>query len=125
MVLAQRLARRICSKCRRAYDPPRTVRKALARMGYDFEDFYKGVGCKKCRNTGFKGRIGIHEVLVINDELRDVIASNPSTGNIRRLGKENGMITLQHDGFRKVHEGITTIEEVFHIAGDVRDLAEK
>lgn len=125
MVLAQRLARRICPKCRTDYEPPRTIRKAIEQMGYELDKFYRGVGCKSCRNTGFKGRIGVHELLLINDEIRDAIATSPSTGNIRRLAREAGMITLRHDGFRKVREGITTIEELFYIAGDVRDAADR
>jgi type IV pilus assembly protein PilB len=125
MVLAQRLVRRICAKCRQDYEPARTIRKALEQMGYDFETFYRGVGCKSCRNTGFKGRIGVHELLMITDEIRDAIAASPSTGNIRRLATQNGMITLRHDGFRKVREGITTVEEIFQIVGDVRDAGER
>jgi type IV pilus assembly protein PilB len=122
MVLAQRLVRRICAKCRQTHEPPRTVRKALERMGLEFDAFYKGVGCKSCRNTGYKGRIGVHELLVISDELRDAIVSDPSINSIRRLGLKDGMITLKHDGFRKVREGITTVEEIFHIVGDAKDL---
>ena len=118
MILAQRLVCRICNKCTQTYEPPRTVRKALERMGYEFEAFYKGVGCPSCRNTGFKGRIGVHELLVLNDELRDSIVSDPTIRNIRPIALKSGMITLGHDGFRKVREGITTVEEIFRIAGD-------
>lgn len=121
MVLAQRLVRRICPKCRQQYDPPRTMRKALERMGFDIDVFYKGVGCRRCRNTGFSGRIGIHELLVINDEIRDAIVASPSISAIREIGRRNGMITLRHDGFRKVREGITTVEEILQVAGDARD----
>ena len=122
MVMAQRLVRRICAKCRQTYDPPRTVRKALERMGQEFETFYKGVGCKSCRNTGYKGRLGIHELLVVSDELRDMVVSDPSINSIRRIAVDSGMITLKHDGFRKVREGMTTVEEIFHIIGDTREL---
>ena len=121
VVLAQRLVRCICPKCRETYEPARTVRKALEKMGYEFDEFHKGVGCKNCRNTGFKGRLGIHELLVVNDELRDAIVSDPTVGNIRRISGQNNMVTLAHDGFRKVREGITTVEEIFHFVGDVRD----
>jgi len=117
-VLAQRLVRRICPKCARTYDPPRTVRKTLERMGYEFSTYYKGVGCQACRNTGFKGRIGVHELLIVDDQLRDAIVLDPSISNIRKIVERNGMVTLRHDGFRKVREGITTVEEIFHIAGD-------
>jgi type IV pilus assembly protein PilB len=122
MVLAQRLVRRVCAKCRQTYEPPRTIRKALERMGYESDVFYKGVGCRSCRNTGFKGRIGVHELLVLNDEMRDAIVANPNIANLRRLALAVGMIDLRQDGFRKVHEGVTTVEEVLHIAGDVRNL---
>ena len=118
MVLAQRLVRRICAKCREPYEPARTIRKALEKMGFEFKEFYRGVGCKVCRNTGFKGRLGVHELLVITDDLRDAIVSDATIGNIRRIGASHNMVTLARDGFRKVREGITTVEEIFHIVGD-------
>jgi len=118
VVLAQRLVRRVCPKCRETYEPPRTMRKALEKMGYEFDEFFRGVGCKRCRNTGFSGRIGVHELLIIDDELRDAIVSDPSISPIRKIARRNEMITLAHDGFRKVREGITTVEEILHIAGD-------
>jgi type IV pilus assembly protein PilB len=122
MVLAQRLVRRICSKCRQSYEPPRTLRKALERMGYPIETFQRGVGCRRCRNTGFSGRIGVHELLIISDELRDVIVNNPSVAAIREVALRDGMITLRQDGFRKVREGITTIEEILHVAGELHEV---
>jgi type IV pilus assembly protein PilB len=118
MVLAQRLVRRICPKCCDTYDPPRNLRNALEKMGYEVEQFHKGVGCRRCRNTGYSGRIGVHELLIINDELRDAITAEAPISTIRQLAAEAGMITLRHDGFRKVREGITTLEEVLHVAGD-------
>jgi type IV pilus assembly protein PilB len=124
LVLAQRLVRRVCAKCRRAYEPPRSVRKALERMGYQADAFSKGAGCRNCRNTGYKGRVGVHELLVINDDLRDAIVADPSINNLRRIARAGGMIDLAHDGFRKVREGLTTIEEVLHIAGDLREAKE-
>ncbi len=123
-VIAQRLVRRICSKCRESYEPPRTIRKALERMGYEFDAFYRGVGCRSCRNTGYRGRIGVHELLVINDEIRDVIVTNPNLAELRRMAAAAGMIDLRRDGFRKVREGITTVEEILHIVGDIRDGSE-
>jgi type IV pilus assembly protein PilB len=124
LVLAQRLVRRVCPKCRRAYEPPRNVRKALERMGYQSDSFSKGAGCRSCRNTGYKGRLGVHELLVINDELRDAIVADPSINHLRRIALAGGMIDLAHDGFRKVREGLTTIEEVLHIAGDLHEAKE-
>ncbi|HEV3416728.1 MAG TPA: ATPase, T2SS/T4P/T4SS family [Pirellulales bacterium] len=122
-VLAQRLLRRTCSKCRQSYEPPRTVRKALERMGYEIPEFFRGVGCRHCRNTGFSGRIGIHELLLLSEEMRDAIASQAPLQTIEELARRSGMVTLRHDGFRKVREGITTVEEVFHVAGESRESA--
>lgn len=124
MVLAQRLVRRICPKCRTAYEPPRTVRRAIEKMGFEMDEFFRGAGCKRCRNTGYSGRIGIHELLTLDDEIRDAIVANPSVNNIRAIGERNGMITLRKDGFRKVREGITTIEEILHVVGETRDSAD-
>ncbi len=125
MVLAQRLVRRICTKCRATYEPARTMRKALERMGYEFPEFYKGVGCKSCRNTGFKGRLGVHELLVISDEMRDAIVADPTINNLRKIAHRDGMLTLANDGFRKVREGITTLEEIFHIVGDCDGISQE
>ena len=121
MVLAQRLVRRVCPKCRQEYEPPRTVRKALEKMGWQNGGFFKGVGCRHCRNSGFSGRIGIHELLMLDDEIRDSIVSGASQNAIRDMARRKGMITLGFDGGRKVREGITTIEEVLQTAGEFRD----
>ena len=121
MILAQRLVRRICPKCRQKYEPPRTMRKALEKMGCELTEFYKGTGCKNCRNTGYSSRIGIHELLVLDDEIRDAVCTNPSLGVIRDLARKRGMVTLRYDGFRKVREGITTVEEILHATGDSRE----
>lgn len=125
MVLAQRLVRRVCAKCREQYEPPRNIRRALERLGYPMDYFHKGVGCRRCRNTGFAGRLGVHEVVVVNDELRDAIVAAASIIDLRRIAAAGGMITLRHDGFRKVREGITTIEEVMEISGDIIGMSER
>ncbi|WP_425614849.1 GspE/PulE family protein [Anatilimnocola sp. NA78] len=117
-VLAQRLVRRVCPKCRTAYELPRPMRKTLERMGYGMDVFYKGVGCKRCRNTGYSGRVGVHELLEVNDQIRDAIVANASVADLRRIGLANGMVTLRKDGFRKVREGLTTVEEIIQITGD-------
>jgi type IV pilus assembly protein PilB len=124
-VLAQRLVRRICSKCRDEFDPPRTLRKALERMGYEFDSFYRGVGCRKCRNTGYSGRVGVHELLLVDDAVRDSIVNGSTIIDLRRLATKQGMVTLRHDGFRKVREGLTTVEEIFHLTGDSIGLTER
>jgi type IV pilus assembly protein PilB len=125
VVLAQRLVRRICAKCREEYEPARPLRKAIERMGIDIERFYKGLGCRKCRNTGYSGRLGVHELLFINDELRDAIVAEQSVAELRRIAASYGMITLRHDGFRKVREGLTSLDEVIQICGDVGDMFDR
>ena len=125
MVLAQRLVRRICAKCREEYEPPRPLRKAVERMGIAIDKFYKGLGCRRCRNTGYSGRLGVHELLFINDELRDAVVAGQSVSDLRRIAATYGMITLRHDGFRKVREGLTSLEEVIQICGDVTDTFER
>ena len=119
MILAQRLVRRVCVQCRQEYEPPRMLRKAIERMGTEIEAFFRGVGCRNCRNTGFRGRIGIHELLSVNDEIRDAIVAGDSINDLRRIACESGMATIRHDGLRKVREGITTVEEVLHVTGAV------
>jgi type IV pilus assembly protein PilB len=121
MVLAQRLVRRVCPRCREEHDPPRNLRKALERMGIDAERFYRGVGCRRCRNTGYSGRIGVHELLRVTDDFRDSVVRGDSIAELRRVGSEQGMVSMHIDGFRKVREGITTIEEILQIAGDILD----
>ena len=118
MVLAQRLVRRVCSKCRQPYDPPRQLKKTLEKMGCQLDRFFRGVGCRRCRNSGYSGRAGVHELLVVDESLRDAIAAKGNTSDLRRVAEASGMVTLKHDGFRKIREGITTIEEVLHVAGE-------
>jgi type IV pilus assembly protein PilB len=125
LVLAQRLVRRVCPKCREEYEPPRPLRKAVERMGIEIERFFKGLGCRKCRNTGYSGRLGVHELLFINDELRDAIVAEQSVAALRRLAAGYGMVTLRHDGFRKVREGLTSLDEVIQICGDLGDSFER
>jgi type IV pilus assembly protein PilB len=124
MVLAQRLVRKICPKCKAAYEPPRTVRKAIEKMGFEIDQFHRGIGCKNCRNTGYSGRIGVHELLVLDDEIRDIVVASPSVAAVQAAAARKGMITLRQDGFRKVREGITTIEEILHVAGESRETGE-
>jgi len=118
MVLAQRLVRRTCAKCRQPYEPPRTLRKTLERMGCDIDKFFRGPGCRHCRNTGYSGRVGLHELLIIDDALRDAIVAEASVAQLRKMAIQSGMITLDFDGFRKVREGLTTVEEVLQAAGE-------
>ena len=118
MVLAQRLCRRVCPKCKKAYEPSKAMQLAMERMGIEVEEYYRGTGCKRCRNTGFAGRIAIHELLIVDDELREIITSNPTMKAVREHAQQKGMLPLRYDGLRKVKEGITTIEEIFRVSDD-------
>ena len=115
-VLAQRLVRTICPNCRASYRPsPRLL------QGFHFEqttaqDFYRGKGCKACRNTGFRGRTGIYELIAINEEIRKLILEDASTTAIREAARRSQkMSSLREDGLAKVLKGITSLEEVDRI----------
>ena len=114
LICAQRLVRRICSLCK--VDHP-TPPQALLDAGFSQEDAQKvmpkrGSGCEKCNNTGYKGRVGLYEVMEISDELRELILVGASGLELKRKAVEEGMITLRRSGLHKVVEGVTTIEEV-------------
>jgi type IV pilus assembly protein PilB len=115
-VLAQRLVRRICSNCKTEYDPPASIRRIVDAEGGDVQKYYRGVGCKKCRNTGCAGRIAIHELFVPDDEISEMINDRISTKRLRAKALEKGMVPLQHDGIEKVKAGIVSIEEVLRTA---------
>lgn len=118
MVLAQRLCRRVCPKCKIAYDPPKVMQMAMDQMGLEVDGYYRGTGCKRCRNTGYSGRIAIHELLVIDDGLREIIAAQPTLNAVRDHARSKNMLTLRYDGLRKVKEGLTTLEEVFRVSDE-------
>ena len=112
--LAQRLVRKICSNCKEMYTPDAEVAEALEMQGITGQ-LPRGAGCDKCRGTGYSGRLGLYELLVINDALRDAIARNPSVTEFRRLCVEQGMNTLRRDGFHKVQQGLTTVDEILRV----------
>jgi len=114
LICAQRLVRRICSNCKT--DEPHAP-QALVEAGFTQEEASKvipkkGTGCEKCNNTGYKGRVGLYEVMEIGEELRELILVGASGLELRRKAVEEGMITLRSSGLYKVMDGVTTIEEV-------------
>ncbi len=113
-ILAQRLVRRICTKCREEVEPPLEVLYELGMEKADIKDqkFYRGKGCDNCNNTGYKGRIGLFELMVMNDDLREMILRNVTTDELRNKAVEYGMITLRDYGKQFVFQGHTTAEEV-------------
>ncbi|MEP6818204.1 MAG: type IV-A pilus assembly ATPase PilB [bacterium] len=114
LIQAQRLIRRVCKDCKReAPMPP----EALMEVGFSAEDAkalktYKGKGCATCNNTGYKGRIGLYEVMEVNDDIRELILIGASSLELRKKAIEDGMITLRESGLHKVRAGLTTLEEV-------------
>ncbi len=115
-VVAQRLVRKICTHCKEPYDPPVNIRRAVERVVGEVDNLYRGRGCEKCRQSGYSGRIAIHELLIPNDELREKITVSPDITDLRRAALDAGMIPLRNDGMAKVKAGITTVEEVFRAA---------
>jgi type IV pilus assembly protein PilB len=113
-VLAQRLVRRICPDCRTEYEPSKELLMELNLTPEQVQGkkFYYGRGCERCNNTGFKGRTGLFELLVMNDTIRDLVANNASTDAIRQAARKAGMKTLREAGLQALFSGITTIEEV-------------
>jgi type IV pilus assembly protein PilB len=116
-VLAQRLGRQICQNCKEPYKPPA---EALHRVGFkvdDMEDvvFYRGRGCEQCRHTGYRGRTGIFELMMLNEEIQDLIVKRAPLSEVRSAALANGMKALKIDGFQKVLEGMTTVEEVMRV----------
>ena len=117
-VLAQRLIRKICSKCKREISLTPEIEKILYENEIDSNKIilYKGEGCSYCMGTGYKGRTGIFELMVISDAIRDLITHNVTPGKLREVAIKEGMKLLKEDGLNKVREGITTIDEVLKVA---------
>jgi type IV pilus assembly protein PilB len=114
LICAQRLVRRVCAGCK---EENKTPLQALLDAGYTPEEakevkVMKGKGCERCNNSGYKGRVGLYEVLEVNDELRELILVGASALELKKKAIENGMITLRRSGLIKVREGLTTLEEV-------------
>ena len=114
LVCAQRLVRRICKNCT---EPDPTPPPALMQAGFSAEDAKRvvpnrGKGCDKCNNTGYKGRVGLYEVMEITEEIRELVLVGASALELRRKAVEEGMLTLRASGLRKVKDGVTTIEEI-------------
>ncbi len=114
-VLAQRLVRRICDNCKEEHRLTEEEKKYLAAQGFEAEKAWRGKGCEKCRRTGYSGRQGIYELLVMDDNLRDLVTRNPDVTAFRRMCRDRGLVTLRQDGFRKVLSGLTTVEEVIRV----------
>jgi len=113
-ILAQRLVRRICTQCREEIKPSNDLLLDLQLTPKDIagKKFYRGRGCDVCNNTGYKGRVGLFELMVMNDELRDMIIRNAATDELREAARRNGMVSLRDAGMNLAYEGGTTLDEV-------------
>jgi type IV pilus assembly protein PilB len=113
-IAAQRLVRKICSQCAEDMD---TSPQTLIQVGFAPDEVKslkvkRGRGCETCKNTGYRGRIGLFEVLLFTDEIRDMILTGASSIELKRRAVEEGMVTLRTAGLHKIREGVTTLEEV-------------
>jgi len=116
-VLAQRLVRKICPHCKKEVELTSEIMKLFEEYNLSREAIrlYKGEGCRFCNGTGYKGRLGIYELIKITDTLRNLITANAPLEKIRETALREGMHTLREDGLRKVAQGITTLGEVVRV----------
>ncbi|MCX5635882.1 MAG: type II secretion system protein GspE, partial [Planctomycetota bacterium] len=119
-VLAQRLVRKICPNCKTEYEPSSSIRKVVEKLSGSIK-FYKGAGCKKCRNTGYAGRIAIQELFVPDEEIMEMINDRASLKKLRNKALQKGMAPLQADGIEKVKAGIVSIEEILRTTQMIND----
>jgi type IV pilus assembly protein PilB len=113
-IVAQRLVRRLCTNCKTEYTPSEEQLMELELRSEDVEGriFYYGKGCDNCNNTGYKGRQGLYEIMILDDEMKDMIIRHASTQVLRIESKKRGMRTLRQCGLLAIYDGVTTIEEV-------------
>src|SRR5688572_16060935 len=123
-VVAQRLVRRLCGHCRRQYTPATETLRALNITEADAANisFYRPVGCEQCNHTGYRGRIGIYEVMRVTDKVRRMIAQRASEDAVREAAMASGMLTLGDDALAKVKAGVTTAEELLRVVTEVREM---
>ena len=117
LVVAQRLARRLCSECKEKYVPDEVL---LQKLGFPYEPgrpptLFRAKGCKKCGGIGYKGRMGVHEVMRMSEQLERITVENGTADELKRAAIEEGMLTLRDDGFAKVKIGTTSIEEILRV----------
>lgn len=113
--LAQRLVRKICPHCKAPAQPTEEFKEFLVLHGLADSELFESVGCNRCRNIGYSGRVGIYELLTVDDHLRDIVARNPNVTEFRRMCCERGMVTLRQDGLSKAARGLTTVSEVLRV----------
>ncbi len=125
-VLAQRLIRTVCKDCAKRYVP---TDEQLVEIGRTREELkgrqlYKAVGCSNCINTGYAGRTGIHELMIVDDAIKAQLMKSTEATPLKKLAISHGMISLREDGIQKVLRGITTLEEVFRVTAEEESASE-
>jgi type IV pilus assembly protein PilB len=116
-VVAQRLARKLCSHCkRRTIVPPQALAEAEIRVGGEVEG-YEPVGCSRCNQSGYRGRVGIYSVMALSERLKEMTVAHASEAEIATAAREEGMLTLREDGLTKVRAGLTSLEEIVRVTG--------
>lgn len=113
-IISQRLVRRICPNCRESYDPEPDGFRMAGLVKKEGTTYYRGRGCASCFNTGYKGRIGVYEILRMSDEVRDGITAGKTKKELREMLRDENFVSLKHNAERLIEEGITTIDEVCH-----------
>jgi type IV pilus assembly protein PilB len=113
-IVAQRLVRRICLNCKTAYEPDEVQLRELSLNDDDIKgkEFYYGKGCSKCNGTGYRGRLGMFEIMIFDDEIRDLIMNRASTNVLRVAAQKKGMKLLRDNGLAAIYDGLTTLDEV-------------
>ncbi|MBN9612952.1 MAG: Flp pilus assembly complex ATPase component TadA [Actinobacteria bacterium] len=117
-VVAQRLARKLCTKCREPYseDPQKLLALKIPYDPAGQYRFYRPVGCAECSQTGYRGRVALHEVMMMTEELEHLVTEHATSSELRAAALRDGMVTLRQDGFEKAAQGVTTIEEVLRVS---------
>ena len=114
-ILAQRLVRKLCKNCKEPFTPPDNLQKYMELGHIESHELLRGKGCDQCRNSGYSGRCGIHELLVVDDAFREIINTDASVNSMRHAFRKSGWPSLFEDGLQKVKNGVTSIEEVLRV----------
>jgi type IV pilus assembly protein PilB len=114
LICAQRLVRRVCRECKEPFSMPA---QAMEDIGFASDEIpriklFKGAGCQTCNNTGYKGRVGLYEVMEVSDGIRELILCGASSLELKKRAEDDGMINLRQSGLTKIKDGVTTVEEV-------------
>lgn len=124
-VVAQRLMRRICPDCKESYEAPPEILEELKVKSNEKVLLYRGMGCASCSNTGYKGRLAIHELLLLSEKFKTAVLQRKSGEELKRIARRDGMMTLRESGVRKVLRGLTTVEELMRVAHADEEMEEE